>query len=421
MAKHLTEQEIEDYRQRKGNPGNREITAAHLAVCRPCLESVMDSENSALAVDALTEALLPAVDDPPFHLSHAQLTSYVGGSIDNADQIICESHLEICEQCDEELRLLTTGQRVSSAQKFARPWSNAGFLTPARLAAAFALIGLLTLAALVWWQLSSRPTRQQSVSNAAQETPGVALSPGSAAATPQPADEPVASNPPVVVSLKDNNREVRLDQEGKLTGLEGFDESSQKMVRAALAGEDLAKPRVLDELSPPPIRLLGEASGEQTFDIISPARRVITEVRPTLRWQALSGATNYVISIFDHNFKRVAVSPPLSKTNWTVDVPLKRGQTYSWEVTATKDGKHITAPVAPDPIAQFRLLEADKLSALSKLKHQKPVSHLMLGLMYARSGLVNDAENEFRTLVRENPDSALAKKLLRTVQAWRIR
>jgi hypothetical protein len=219
--------------------------------------------------------------------------------------------------------------------------------------------------------------------------------------------------------LKDNNREIRLDQEGKVTGLEGFDESSQKMARAALAGESLAKPRVLDDLSPPPIRLLGKAAGEQTFDLIGPARRVITKERPTLRWQPLSGATNYVISIFDNNFNRVATSPPLSKTNWTVDVQLKRGQSYSWEVTAAKDGKQITAPVAPDPRAQFKLLEADKLSALSKLKQQKPVSHLALGLTYARFGLVDEAEDEFRKLVTENPDSALAKKLLRTVQAWR--
>src|SRR5882672_4638896 len=104
MAEHLTGQEIELYRRRQGNPGSRETTAAHLAVCRPCLVRVLDSEHSELAVDALTEALLPAVDDPPFHLTHAELKSYVGGSIAKADQIICESHLEICEQCDEELR-----------------------------------------------------------------------------------------------------------------------------------------------------------------------------------------------------------------------------------------------------------------------------------------------------------------------------
>lgn len=422
MAEHLTEQEIELYVRREGNPGNRQVTAEHLVVCQPCLQRVLDSEHSVLAVNALTEAFLPSVGDPPFHLSHAELKNYVAGSIAKADQIICESHIEICEQCDEELQLLSTArssQGAQRAQKFARPRSAWRFLTPARLAAAVALIGLLTLAALVWWQQSSRPTQQEAISNGAQEAPGAALPPGSVAqATPQPGNESVASNPSVVASLNDNNREIRLDQEGKVTGLEDFDEPSQKMVKAALAGEGLAKPNVLDELSSPPIKLLAEAPGEHTFQIIGPAGRVITEARPTLRWRPLSGATSYVVSIFDNNFNRVALSPPLSKTNWSVDAPLRRGQNYSWEVAATKDGKEITAPVAPAPRAQFKLLEADKLSVLSKLKQQKRVSHLALGLMYARFGLVSEAEGEFRKLVKENPDSALAKKLLRTVQAW---
>ena len=119
------------------------------------------------------------------------------------------------------------------------------------------------------------------------------------------------------------------------------------------------------------------------------------------------------------NFNRVAESPPLSKPTWRLAVPLQRGQTYSWEVTAVKDGEEITAPVAPAPRAQFRVLEADKLNALTKLKGQRPASHLALGLTYARLGLIPEAESEFRQLVKENPDSALAKKLLRTVQSWR--
>jgi hypothetical protein len=222
-----------------------------------------------------------------------------------------------------------------------------------------------------------------------------------------------------VASLKDNSREIRIDQEGKLSGLEGFDESSQKMVKAALAGEDLTKPKVLDELSAPPIKLLGQGSNETVFQLMEPMGRVITKERPTLSWSELVGATSYVVSIFDANFNPVATSPALSKTNWIVEAPLTRGGTYSWEVAATKDGKLVTAPLAPAPRAQFKLIEVDKLNALSKLKQQKPASHLVLGLMYARFGLVSDAEVEFRKLVKENPDSAAARKLLRTVQTWR--
>ena len=98
---------------------------------------------------------------------------------------------------------------------------------------------------------------------------------------------------------------------------------------------------------------------------------------------------------------------------------MHRGQSYFWEVMAVKEGKQVVAPVAPAPRAQFRILEVDKLNALKSLKRQKPISHLALGLTYARFGLVNDAEGEFQYFLKENPDSATARRLLRTVQTWR--
>ena len=91
----------------------------------------------------------------------------------------------------------------------------------------------------------------------------------------------------MLASLKDNDREIRLDQEGKLTGMEGFDESSQRMVRAALAGEGLSKPNVLDNMSSPPIKLLGEPAGESVFQLIGPLGKVITEQRPNLKWREI--------------------------------------------------------------------------------------------------------------------------------------
>jgi hypothetical protein len=418
MAEHLTEQEIDLYRSEVGDSGQRQITAAHLAVCRPCLERVLNSEHSVVAVDALTQAFLPAAGEEPFHISLAELKSYVAGASTKADEIICESHIEICEECDQEFRRLSTAQHGRAFQ-FGRPWSTSSLLTPARLAAAVALIALLTLAALVWWQRSSRPAQNESVRSSAPEVPANEGPSPAATATSEPGNESVASNPAAVASLKDNNREIILDQEGKLSGLEGFDESSQKMVKAALTGEGLAKPKVLDELSSPPIKLLGQVPSETAFQLTGPMGKVITNHHPTLSWSQLAGATSYVVSIFDADFNRVATSPALSKTSWTVESPLSPGGTYSWEVAATKEAQVIIAPLAPAPRAQFRLIESDKLNALSKLKQQKPASHLALGLMYARFGLVSDAEAEFRKVLKENPDSALAKRLLLAVQSWR--
>lgn len=426
MTEHLTEQAIEAYRRRDGSPAARQASAAHLAVCADCLDRAMNSEHSVVAFNSLAEAFLPSVAEEPFHLSPAQMKIYVAGVAAKADRIICESHIDICERCNQELRYLSAAHEPVESQtqapakeRFARRWPGWKSFTPARVAAVVALFALLVLVLLLWRRQSSR---DEFARHGPTATPVASLSPAPAnEATPKPATEPDTANRSAVVLLKDNGKEIRLDQRGELTGLEGLEESSQTIVKSALVGETLAKPRVLDDLSSPQIKLLGNPPGENVFPLISPLSKVISEARPTLRWRALSGATSYSVSVFDEKFNRVAQSPPLSKPNWTLGVSLQRGRNYSWEVTAVKDAKEITAPVAPAPRAQFKILEAGKLNVLTKLKQRTPVSHLALGLMYARFGLVGEAEGEFRQLVKENPDSSVAKKLLRTVQAWRNR
>lgn len=430
MVEHLSGQTIELYRRQQIDAAERQRTDAHLAMCEDCLKRVLNAEHSVLAVNALTEAFLPSVGEEPFHLSDAELTRNITGSLAKADQIICESHLDICVQCKGRMRLLAADhlsrafdtEAQTPKWRFGQPWQAWGLSIPAQVAVAIAVVGFLLLAIVLWRQKPSLSTREESVSNGSRETP-TASPPADPAkeATPKPADGPDTSTQSVVASLRDNSREIRLNQEGKLTGLEEFDESAQRMVKAALAGESLAKPKVLDDLSSPPIKLLGDPPSEIAFELIGPFGRVIAEERPNFRWRALSGAASYVVSIFDENFNRVARSPALSKTNWTVALPLSRGRAYSWEVTGTKEGTEITAPVAPASRAEFRILEAEKVSALTKLKQQKPVSHLALGLMYARFGLVTEAEGEFRQLVKENPDSATARKVLRTLQEWQTR
>jgi hypothetical protein len=430
MTEHLTEPEIELYRSREGEEAARQRTAEHLAVCEHCVNRVYNAGHSVLAVNVLREAFLPAVDDEPFHLSHAELKEYLEGHAAKADRIICESHIDICEPCREELRVLSAADTSTRSRTEASAWLRSGWLasTPMRVAAAIALIGLLAFGVLLMRRRSAAPNPAQLAGNGPQETPGASVSVDPSKdgpASDKTPSGPEASQQSIVVHLKDNGKEIGLDQQGKLTGLDELDESTQRIVKNALAGEPLARPRVLDELSSPRIELLGEQSDENTFQLIGPLGKIITEARPTLRWKRLNGATSYVVSVFDSKFNLVTRSAPLSEPPqssqpaWTVPVPLRRGQNYFWEVTAVKEGKEVVVPVAPAPRAQFRILESEKLGALQNLKRQKPTSHLALGLTYARLGLIREAEGEFQQLLKENPDSAVAKKLLRAVQSWR--
>jgi len=279
-------------------------------------------------------------------------------------------------------------------------------------------VACLVLAFVVWQRWHSRVVNQAVQKNATQ-TP----SSTSASGSPTPAQAEAPKGPTsdqFALSLEDNGRTVQLDKSGKLTGLEEFPESSSSLVRSVLTTKNLSKPEVLDQLTAPSITLLDPTAGENKFSLLGPSGTVIATDQPNFRWQALAGAESYTISVFDVDFNRVTRSAPQTGTQWT-STKLQRGMIYSWEVMAVRNGQEVRSPVAPAPRAQFKVLEAEKLRELTSLKQHSPISHLTLGLTYARFGLIAEAEGQLQILARENPNSPVATKLLRTVQEWRNR
>jgi hypothetical protein len=88
-------------------------------------------------------------------------------------------------------------------------------------------------------------------------------------------------------------------------------------------------------------------------------------------------------------------------------------------VTATADGKEILSPTAAAPEAKFAVLGQDEAEELERARLSVPDSHLTLGVLYARAGLLDEAEREFRLLVEANPKSPAASKLLRSLRELR--
>jgi len=66
-------------------------------------------------------------------------------------------------------------------------------------------------------------------------------------------------------------------------------------------------------------------------------------------------------------------------------------------------------------------MDQAKVNELAKAKRAYASSHLTLGLLYAEAGLLKEAEQELRLLRKANPNSELARTLLRQVQALRQR
>lgn len=430
MTDHLTQTEVSLFRERTITPTERERIDAHVAECESCLRRILPAEDSALVYSELTEALLPDTADEAFHLSNAEVRQYANGSVDRADTVIFESHLEICDRCSEAVQSHIASLPVESASSPTRQteipapqlypaWSAAFQFTPARAVAGVLVAACLILAFVVWLRWPSPAVDQTAQKDSTQipsNTPGGSPVPEQTVATKDPTPDQLA----VAASLEDNGRKVQLDSSGKLIGLDELPEASRSLVRSVLTTKNLSKPEVLDRLTAPSITLMDPTARENTFSLLGPSGTVIATDHPNLRWQALPGATSYTVSIFDADFNRVASSAPQTATHWTAPA-LRRGMIYSWEVVAVRNGQEVRSPVAPEPRAQFKILEAEKLRELTNLKKHGPISHLALGLTYARFGLLAEAEGQLQILAKENPNSPAATRLLRTVQEWRKR
>ena len=431
MTEHLTETQVSLFRERVLGPTERKRIDSHVAECESCLRRILPSEDTALVYNELTEALLPDSADEPFHLSNVEIRAYANGSIDQADKVIFESHFDICDQCSEAVESLAASSPVESVSSSARKaeipapqfppaWSAAFQFTPARAAAGVLVAASLVLGFVVWLRWHSRAVDQNAQQGSSQ-TPS--NTPGSTSPTPAQTEatkDSTADQFAVAASLEDNGRKIHLDNRGKLIGLDELPETSRSLVRGVLANETLSKPEVLDKLTAPSITLMDPTARENTFGLLGPSGTVIATDRPSLRWQALTGATSYTVSVFDADFNPVTRSKPQTATQWTTPT-LRRGMIYSWEVVAVSNGQEVRSPAAPAPRAQFKILESEKLLELTNLKKHSPISHLTLGLTYARFGLLAEAEGELQTLARENPNSPVATRLLRTVQEWRKR
>ena len=220
--------------------------------------------------------------------------------------------------------------------------------------------------------------------------------------------------------LQDGGQLVKVDNRGRFAGLEWLPAGWRKAVESALRARRVERPAVVEELSRQKETLLGIPSSTRKVLIVGPAGTVVESDQPLFRWRSLNGeASYYVVAVFDSRFNRVAKSGPLTATEWNCSQTLQRGATYIWQVTAFRDGEAIVSPSPPAPEARFRVLEQAAADELIRARQLRPTSHLTLGVLYARAGMADEAEQEFQALVESNPGSAAARSLLLSVRAWR--
>ncbi|HEY0378499.1 MAG TPA: hypothetical protein VGC87_16415 [Pyrinomonadaceae bacterium] len=425
MYQHPTEQQLMEYKRRTLAPDAFLVVHGHVSECARCAARCYEPAQARADHETLLAALTPAADEPPFHLTTETAASYVADELDELDREATATHLEVCAECAATVTRLEVSAPARAGSRW-QLWPTRPRLTrPLQLAVAALVLALLVGAA--WLLFRSR--NAQAPELAGHDTPPARANDAPPPDTngppaPSPQVEPPREQPAqVLVALNDAGRQVTLDAQGKLAGLEQLPEELRAQVKSALVTQRLARAPALDDLSGKAGVLRG--GGVQNglpFQLLAPLGVVVESDLPTFHWQPLAGADRYNVTVTDDGLNEVAASGPVAATSWRVPRPLARGRVYSWQVTAhKKDGQAVTSPVLPAPPAKFQVLAQKRLRELRDARGLYPDSHLTLGVLYAQAGLLDDAARELQALARANPRAEVARKLLTEVRALSAR
>ena len=422
-SEHLTTERLNEYLTRKLKPGDLLLADRHLQGCTECRGYLADLRPMQEAAAILSQTSEWDAD-PEVHLSYGELEGLADGTIDDVAREIAEVHTADCLACREQLADL---RELRDSLEMPIPVEAAaagGYGLWDRIAGAFTFRNVLAAAAgiailgfgiwLISRQAGPAPPETAAVNDSV--TAGdLPLPTGSDANSEQVAipDESSEADAKAVVSLVDGPMKIELDAEGNVKGIDG--ERFRARVKDVLTSHDVrVSPAARQLRSATGVLMSGESAGAP-FSLVTPVGRVIASDRPEFKWGKLAEAETYIVAVFDENFNKVAESPAIKGTSWTPSTRLKRGAVYNWQVTAVKDGQEIKSPVRPAPDAKFRIIDAAAAADIEAAR--RTGSHLVLGMTYANAGMTAEAEQEFQALLRQNPGSPLARKLLRQVQS----
>jgi hypothetical protein len=163
----------------------------------------------------------------------------------------------------------------------------------------------------------------------------------------------------------------------------------------------------------------GQSSGAARMKAIRPVRTVIESGRTTFRWRPVLGAKRYTVHVVDDQTQEeTATSPAIfpstnaSVCEWSGVPSLTRGKRYRWYVAAAIEEQEIDAPGNEEAPARFSVLSEADLIHLNELKHASHNDRLIGALLDLRVGVLDDAEDDFRSLSDEPSQTPNGKAFL---------
>src|SRR5438045_8079001 len=165
MNADLSNEIVERFHNQSLTVGDRGVIYNHILGCETCRRRVVTAQTEAVAVQALSNHLLPQEGDEPYHLDPATIEAFVDDKLDALERNIAKLHLEDCAECSDEVtdlrESLATMRAASRAAEVSIPArSHARFSTPIRVAAAVALVSFAAIAFFVIWRLKSTTTER---------------------------------------------------------------------------------------------------------------------------------------------------------------------------------------------------------------------------------------------------------------------
>lgn len=182
---------------------------------------------------------------------------------------------------------------------------------------------------------------------------------------------------------------------------------------SGLVGDALRNGRV--DVPEPVLALRGKSASlpgtpESRFGLLRPVATAVASAQPKFEWSPVGNDAQYVVAVFDSQLNPIVRSATLAEPAWTPPQPLAAGE-YLWQVTATVGSKSVLAPGDSDPPAKFLVLDEAQRQSLERAAKERPGDHLLLGVLYARAGVLDDAERELRLA-----DPVTARPLLESLR-----
>jgi hypothetical protein len=324
------------------------------------------------------------------------LEKYLAGRLESPLRDDFEVHILECPKCQRDLEMLEElrsglAAKANEIRQQAGPVSRfRPLFIPTRLrAAGWAAVASVILAVtIVGVRIAGRHAQGNS---AASNT------------NPNPTTVPAGSSTPGATQVYPE--------------IAALPAAEQHNILEAIRNRNISYPPEVAELRGAQETLMGPSGQSAGFRVLSPVGEVVFDPRPLFHWQPLAGARNYSVAIFDSRLNLVQSSPALHTAQWRPVRPLERDQIYLWQVKAAlDDGRSVISPSAPSPEAKFRVLDQARADEFERFRQAHPDAHLVLGILYARAGILETGQQELSQVPKTSNDYELARQLLRSAR-----